>query len=368
MLKKIYSFIFILVAALLLAPVAMAEDTAVFTLSKSRSSLGDTVTATLTFSSTTNDIADIQGNITYNDKVLEFADSDYVTVAGGGNLTFRAFTDTGADSSFSMTFTFKTIGEGDGFIRLINCRITDNMQNGVRSPSAETSVEVTQTLDTTTTTTTAKPEETTTTAKEPEEAPEDTTTSGKEDEKETTTTASAAEGNDEDEIPEGKLKSLTLSTGYLSPAFSYDVTEYEIQVAPDCTWLEITGETSREGEYIWYTGDENVYDGIITRTITVKDSAGNETVYTFRISRMTAEEQERIENEQPAVTETPEEAAESKTSTTRKLSLEKNSPTLKKTIAAVGIVVIIVLVIIIALASSKSGGKGKRKRKIKKSK
>ena len=363
MIRKIISVIIMSIICVVIAPYAAAEDTAAVSWSKGRTSLGDTVTATVTFTSSDYDIADIQGNITYNDKVLEFVSSDSVTIAGGGNLTFHAFTDNGASNSYSMSITFNTIGVGDGFVRLINCRITDNMQNGVRSPSAEGSIDVTQTLDTTvvtsqpagTTTTTA--EQTTTTALTTQE--EETTTSAET----TTSTAAPADG----EIPEGKLRSVSLSTGYITPAFSYDVLEYEIKVAPDCTWLELLGETSREGEYIWYTGDENVYDGIITRTITVRDSEGNETVYTFNISRMTAEELEEIEStEQPPAGTEPAEDNTAVTSTTRKLSLEKNSGTLKKTIAAVGAVIIVVLVIIIAVSISRSSDH--KRKKIKKSK
>lgn len=360
MARKMLALFCVMMLAVMLAPFAFAEDTAEFSLSRQKTYLGEEITATLTFKSDKNNIADIQGTISYNDKVLEFVDCDDVTYAGGGTLGIHAFTDTGAEGQYKMTFTFKTIGEGDGFIKLINCNITDSGQNGVRSPSAQTSIEVSGSAETTTKKTetaapvTEKPEETTTTADDSSE--EETTT---------TTTTAKTEKPADGEVPEGKLKALKISTGYISPAFSYDVLEYEIKVPHDCIWLDIEGVPSLEGGYIWYTGDENVYDGVITRTIAVRDAAGNETVYTFHISRMTEEDEESF-SQQETVTSAPESKPKTATSTTRTLSLDKKSGNFKKMIAAAGIVIVVILVVIIAIAGSKSS-KGKRK-KIKHSK
>ncbi|MBR6337459.1 MAG: hypothetical protein IKR76_06970 [Ruminococcus sp.] len=358
--KRIITLLLAGMMLILLAPAVMAEASADIALSKQHTFLGDEVTATVTFKSDKNDIADIQGSISYNDKVLEYVSCDDVSFAGRGTLGVRAFTDSGAEGKYSMTITFKTIGEGDGFIRLVNCRMTDSTQSGVQSPSAEASIEVQGSAETTekpkeTTAQTEKPDDSTTTTTAPEESssPDDTQT------EQTTTTAPAQTNKPADgEIPEGKLAELKISTGYISPAFSYDVLEYDIKVPHDCTWLDLEGVPSLEGGYIWYTGDENVYDGVITRTIAVRDSLGNETVYTFHISRMTAEEEESFVTS--TVTSAPESTKEV-TTTTRKLSLDKKSTSFKKLIAGAGIVVVVILVVIVSLVSSKSSSK-KRKR------
>lgn len=363
MFKKLFAALLCVMMYIIAAPAALAQDYAEFSLSKQKTYLGDEITATLTFSSDQNNIADIQGNINYNDKVLEYIECDDVTYAGGGNLTVRAFTSTGAEGRYTMTFRFKTIGEGDGFIKLVNCRITDSGQNGVRSPGAETSIEVAGSAAATTKQTVTKPDNM--------EAPTETVTeaasdSGEESSQEqttastTSTTAKSSAHEANGEIPEGKLSAVKISTGYISPEFSYDVLEYEIRVPHDCTWLDLEGVTSREGEYIWYTGDENVYDGVITRTIAVRDSAGLETVYTFNISRMSEAEEQQFDSS--AVTTTaPEPSSTAATSTTRTLSLDKNTGSFKKLIAAAGIVIVVILVVIVALVSSRSS-KGKRKR------
>ena len=358
MFRKLLAAICIMMIAVMLAPYVFAEDTAEFALSAHKTYLGEEVTATLTFKSDKNNIADIQGIINFNDKVLEFVDCDDVTYSGGGTLNFHAFTDTGAEGQYKMTFIFKTIGEGDGFIKLINCNITDSGQNGVRSPSAQTSIEVAGSAEVTTKKTetqapVTESEQTTTTTTADDE-------SSKEEETTTTTTTVQTKRAANGEVPEGKLKELKISTGYISPAFSYDVLEYEIKVPQDCVWLDIEGVPSLENGYIWYTGDENVYDGFITRTIAVRDSAGNETVYTFHISRMTEEDEENF-SRQETVTSAPESEPETVTSTTRKLALEEQSGSFKKMIAAAGIVIVVILVVIIAIAGSKSSNKKRKK-------
>ena len=358
MIKRILAVLMMSALLMITAPAAMAEDTAEIALSKQHTFLGDEVTVTVTFRSDSSDIAFIQGNISYNDKVLEYVSCDDVSFAGRGTLSVRAFNDSGIDDVYSTTLTFRTIGEGDGFIKLSNCQITDKDQNGVRNPSAQASVDVQGSAETTekpketTTTKAAEPEKTTTTVSE-ESSAESTTT-------QTTTTTAETEPPANGEIPEGKLRELKISTGYISPAFSYDVLEYEIKVPHDCTWLDLEGVPSTENGYIWYTGDENVYDGVITRTIAVRDNAGVETVYTFHISRMTEDEEEKFEQE-ATVTEAPDDSAAVSTTTTRALSLDKGSSSIKKMIAAAGIIVVIILVVIVALVSSKSSGKKRRK-------
>ena len=360
MIKRTVTLMIVCILAVMLAPLALAADMAEFTLSKQKTYLGDEITVTLTFSSDKNNIADIQGNISFNDKVLEFIESDDVTYAGGGNLSVHAFTDTGSENSYTMSFKFKTIGEGDGFIRLINCQITDSGQNGVRSPTAQTSISVAGSAPAETKQTTDEPEKTT--AEQTTTRSQTTTTAEKDEPEETTATQATTQSSANGEIPEGKLKELKISTGYISPAFSYDVLEYEIHVPHDCTWLDIEGVPSLEGGYIWYTGDENVYDGVITRTIAVRDSQDVETVYTFNISRMTEDEEEKFDDGQGAVTAVPEDSANSKvTTTTRALSLDKKSSSFKKMIAAAGIVIVVILVVIVAILSSKNANKNRKK-------
>ena len=364
MIKRMIAVFLLTVLAVIAAPAVLAEDTADISLSKQHTFLGDEVTATVTFRSDKNDIADIQGSISYNDKVLEYVSCDDVSFAGRGTLTVRAFTDTGAEGVYSMTVVFKTIGEGDGFIKLVNCQITDSGQNGVRSPSAQASIEVQGSAETTEKpkeTTAAKTEEpdstTTTTASEDSDSSNETTTTTVTTAETATTTT--AQKTDNSEIPEGRLAELKISTGYISPAFSYDVLEYDIKVPHDCTWLDLEGVPSLEGGYIWYTGDENVYDGVITRTIAVRDSLGAETVYTFHISRMTAEEEDSFMTS--TETQAPESTPETTVTTTRKLSLDKESSSFKKMIAAAGIVVVVILVVIVAILSSRSSGKKRKK-------
>ncbi|MCR5816912.1 MAG: hypothetical protein K6F91_08530 [Ruminococcus sp.] len=359
MIKRIVTLLLTAALLMIIAPAALAEDTVQIYLSKPHTFLGDEVMATVTFRSDKNDIADIQGSISYNDKVLEYVSCDDVSFAGRGTLTVRAFTDTGAEGIYSMNIVFKTIGEGDGFIRLVNCQITDSGQNGIRSPSAEASIEVQGSAETTT-----KPATTTTAAEKPDESTttstEQTTSQSETDTEQTTTTTTETAKPADGPVPEGKLSAVKISTGYISPAFSYDVLEYDIKVPHDCTWLDLEGVPSIENGYIWYTGDENVYDGIITRTIAVRDYADNETVYTFHISRMTEEEEQSFIQD-VTTTSAPESTPESTVTTTRKLSLEKSSGDIKKLIAAVGIVLIIILVVIVALVSKKSS-RNKRKR------
>ena len=373
MIKRILTLFFASLLVCLAAPGAKAEDTAYFAASKDHSYLGEEITVTLTVNSDADDIFDIQGNIAYNDKVLLFEESDCVTYAGGGNLTIHKFTDTGAESSCNMTFKFKTIGDGDGFIKLMNCQITDQEHNGIRSPSAETSIDVSSVLVTTTDQPgdsgqqTEKTKKTTKKTTAGQEDAQDTDTAEQTDTEQTTTeqttteqTTTAAKPAD-GEIPEGKLSSVRISTGYITPEFSYDVLEYDILVPHDCTWLDLEGTTSREGEYIWYTGDENVYDGDITRTIAVRDSQENETVYTFHIRRMSENEEQQIDKGQAVVTEAPESVSGTHTTTTRKLSVEKSEPTLKKLYVAAAAAILIFIVVIVAVLSNRSADKKRKK-------
>jgi hypothetical protein len=86
------------------------------------------------------------------------------------------------------------------------------------------------------------------------------------------------------ELKDPTLKSLTVSAGTLTPAFSSDVTEYELEVPYGTQSVTISAEPKGVGATVTGTGTVPLEDGYAYATITVTSGDGEQMEYSVMIS------------------------------------------------------------------------------------
>ena len=84
---------------------------------------------------------------------------------------------------------------------------------------------------------------------------------------------------------DASLAELTVSPGELSPAFSADVTSYDVTVGTDVDRLAINAVAAGEGASVSVSGNDALNMGENAVSITVKAQDGTQTVYSLKVTK-----------------------------------------------------------------------------------
>lgn len=99
-------------------------------------------------------------------------------------------------------------------------------------------------------------------------------------------TASGSNGAGQSLSADNSLKSLTISPGTLSPAFSYKTTSYTAAVGSDVTSIAVSAVPSNEKAVVEsVTGNDKLQDGTNTIKIVVKAENGVTATYTIKVTK-----------------------------------------------------------------------------------
>lgn len=240
---------------------ASAAGSANFNVPKNAVDQDETFSVDIKFTADS-EIGFVTGMLTYDDNILDFQPSDFVS-GGGGLLTLNAFPDAPSDN-MSIKVEFKGKDSGRSKIELSNCHITSGEGTEIGSPTAYGYVTVSEHKA------------------QSVEGP-----------------AESSDSSDADKIGDpnkGYLTSLTVSQGVLKPEFSYDIYDYTVDVDNDVDFLEIEGKTANASDKIWYTGNEDLIVGKNVRTVKVTDAQGYNHVYTITINRAESPNQPVVES------------------------------------------------------------------------
>lgn len=218
----------------------------------------------------------VQGSLTFNSSVLKYVSGTGTSVSGN---TVTMIADT-SDSQYAFTITFQAIAEG-------TCGISASVYgaNTAQLPTVNQGVSITVSAPTTSST--------------PSSTTSSTTPSNPSSSNPSSSDSSTSSENERNDDSNSKLRSLTVSGGKFSPAFSPDTTEYKVTVANDVTTCKVEAKTASSSADVRGTGDVNleVGDNNVTLTVTAKD--GSKTEYKLNIYRQTPEET-AADNEEPS--------------------------------------------------------------------
>lgn len=196
------------------------------------------------------EIGFVTAMITYDDTVAEFSPSDNAS-GGDGIVNLKGFPEN-ASKELTFKLNFKALKSGTCRMNLTNCFVTSPDGDQIGSPNAYANVTITGS------------------GLNSNDSPNEN---------------SVSSSIDNQQPPQGYLKSLTVSEGVLKPDFSFDIYDYHVDVDENIEICEIEGETASDTDTIWYTGNENLIVGNNVRTIRVTDENGNSHVYTITITR-----------------------------------------------------------------------------------
>lgn len=225
----------LLLAALLLAACplsAAAAANATIAFSSSALVIGDTLTVTVNFSADT--VGAVNASLSYDSAVLQFVSGD--GAAGGGGLVKLTTWASSETSSLRFVLTFKALAAGSCTIQVTDSTVYAWDETLIGNPTAGATVKVTN---------------------------------------------EALSQN-------ANLKSLQLSAGQLSPAFSPATTAYTVTVENRVTSLTISAIAADSGASVKVSGDATLPVGTTKRTITVTAPGGTTKVYTLTITRRSA--------------------------------------------------------------------------------
>lgn len=270
--EKIFSTLF---AALLMMAIsvicASAEGNCNMQISPKNAGVGEKINVTVEFSSDNMDIQDAKANLEYDPTIIEVT-ADSQTQGSDGIVVLNGFAGDAPTVKFVITFT--ALKQGTTEISVTNSSATNLMNESLGSPTDS-----------------------------------DTITIGD---------ASGLEAD-------STLKSITLSEGQLSPAFSPDITSYTVNVENDVTSIEISAQMNSVKAMIAlsggffdiagvdgtspkiYKGTVNLSEGDNKRMITVTAENGEETTYTVNVVRLASGEIAPIVTTPPAETAPPDE-------------------------------------------------------------
>ena len=233
---------------------------------------GDDFSITLTFSST-DSMGDVSAKVAYDTTALTFTGG---TNASGGDGIIIINGNASGSSDVTYTLNFKGTAASRGAqINIISSTVNTADGSSAGSPMAYANITVVDNGS-------------------PAESSSPTQTSSQ---SETTPQATQAPVSTESEKPSssdiapppavigGRLSSLTIDNGKLTPDFSPDVFEYTVNVDYDVTNVEVQANPANPADYVWYSGSSECQVGENVRTITVNDAYGNETVYTITVIR-----------------------------------------------------------------------------------
>ncbi len=234
-LKKVVPFIVIicLLMSMLTVSVSAAGSSSI-AFSKSKLAIGETLTVTARFSTTSGeDMYAFEGYITYNPAVVQ-----YVTGTGCSRLTDGKvmISNFASSSNETIDIKFKAIGAGNSMMALEQLVYTDieKVEKELTGSSATVTV---------------------------------------------TDPSAQASSN-------ANLKGLVVSAGTLSPKFSPDVTSYTVTIENSVTELYVSCSKSDSAATYTVKGSKDMKVGKNQRSIVVTAENGNTKTYTITITRL----------------------------------------------------------------------------------
>lgn len=225
----------LLLAAMLLATCplsATAAANATIAFSSSTLVVGDTLTVTVNFSADT--VGAVNAGLLYDASVLQFVSGD--GAAGGGGVVKLTTWASSETSSLRFQLTFKALAAGSCFIQVTDSTVYAWDETLIGNPTAGASVKV----------------------------------------------VNQALSQNAD------LKSLQVSAGRLSPAFSAATTAYTVTVENNVSSLSISAIAADSGASVKISGESALAVGANKRTITVTAPGGATKTYTITITRRQA--------------------------------------------------------------------------------
>lgn len=225
----------------ILAAVSVAVSCLVFTasaagttisFSSSKPSVNDSVTVTVTVNADEN-MYGTSFSVNYNPDVLRFESGDNAT--GGAGVVNVVYSVSGKTKQ-SCPLKFTAIASGSCTVSVVNAMYASDNEIAVGGSSATLAV------------------------------------------------ADAAKSDN------ANLKSLSLSTGMLSPKFSASKTSYTAKVAKNVTECKIFATAADSGAKVEVSGTSALNEGKNVRTVTVTAPSGAQKVYTITITRSDEEE------------------------------------------------------------------------------
>lgn len=233
--KKIIALLLVCVFLLGAVPIASAASvTAKVTANKTTVTVGSTVTVTVTHTASTN-VAAFDATLNYDASVLEFVSISGANNGGGaGVLTVSYFaTAKPSGKNHSFTVTFKAKATGSSKVSVSSTGISDWDLEPLGTASGSVTVSV-----------------------------QNPSLSGNAD-----------------------LAELYISSGSLSPAFSSNVTSYNITIPYNVTVLYVSAETADKNAKTTVEGSANMQVGKNVRKVIVTAPNGTKKTYTLNITR-----------------------------------------------------------------------------------
>ncbi len=216
----------------------------VIAFSKSSLTVGDSLTVTVTISHDS-ELYGVSCIINYDDTVLSYASGS----ASGGAGSLKIVESPSGDKKVSYTLKFTALKAGSSAISVVNCT------GSILGSSGATSVPISGASATVT----------------------------------VKNAALSANAN---------LKSLTVSTGKLSPAFSATRKSYTVTVNNDVTQCKIYATAADKDAKVEVPDNNKALEiGVNTRTVTVTAPDGTQKVYTIKITRKEKVEENSSEND-----------------------------------------------------------------------
>ena len=125
------------------------------------------------------------------------------------------------------------------------------------------------------------------------------------------TTTGSTTSTDGTQSADNSLKSLTISPGTLSPAFSGQTTSYTATVGSDVTSIAVSAVPVNANAVVEsVTGNDNLKDGVNTIKIVVKAENGVTATYTIKVTKQGGDTQaEEVEVQEEETSESTEETA-----------------------------------------------------------
>lgn len=256
-------------------------------------------------------IGSVMGMLSYDDSVIKFKSSDFAS-GGGGVLNLNGFPDS-VSKKMAITLNFTAIENGTCQIDLTNCYLTSPEGTQIGAPTASANISVSGNAN-------------------------------------STAQNDSVELNSNGDPDKGYLTNITVSVGTLKPAFAHDIYDYHVDVESNVEKCEIEGTTANPTDSIWYTGNEELFEGDNVRTIKVTDTDGNYHVYTITITKAKGENTSKTESIENAENQQTSVSSAADTSKSQLLKDTENGMDRYKKILTPALVIILIALIIALIA------------------
>lgn len=224
-----------LMALLIVTPallISASADTTSIRFSDPTVVVGNTVTVTMTVGK---DVAGYDIWLAYDSNLLQYTGSDGRIVGGGGSLHVVDADLTGQGGTMKINMQFKTLAVGTARITITGQNVVDQNADTIPDVICGNSA----------ITITSPP------------------------------TASS----------DSSLKSLTISPGSLSPAFSSGNKNYTVTVSSDTTSLAVSAKTNHSAARVSVSGNNSLAVGVNWVSVTVTAEDGSTTKYVIKVTR-----------------------------------------------------------------------------------